>query len=96
MAIPIGVMYGLVTGISDAMTPTGFAYFRSPCSGISSTTPMLFCRSASRRMPSTFERRLGSGMPMPLSATLMRASRAAVGSLAPAHAIAWHSRSTVA
>ena len=48
-----------------------------PFSGISSITPMLFWRSASRRMPSTLPRRLGSGLPMPLSSTLMRASRIA-------------------
>ena len=49
--------------------------------------PMLFWRSASRRMPSTFARRVGSRLPMPLSSTLMLASRVAVASLPPAQAI---------
>ena len=52
MAMPIGVMYGLVTGISEQITPAGFAYLTMPLSGISSMIPMLFWRSASRRMPS--------------------------------------------
>ena len=51
--MPIGVMYGLVTGISEQITPAGLAYLTMPLSGSSSMTPMLFCRSASRRMPST-------------------------------------------
>ena len=96
MATPMGVTYGLVTGISEAMTPAGFAYLTMPFSGSSSMTPMLFCRSASRRMPSTFARRRGSGLPMPLSLTLICASRVAVFSLPPAHAIARHRRSTAA
>ena len=94
--MPIGVTYGLVTGISEAMTPAGFAYFTMPLSGISSMMPMLFCRSASRRMPSTLARRLGSRLPMPLSSTLICASRVAVASLPPAQATARHSRSTAA
>ena len=92
----IGVTYGLVTGISDAMTPAGLAYFTIPLSGISSMMPMLFCRRASRRTPSTFARRFGSGLPRPLSSTLIRASLVAVASLPPAHATARHNRSTVA
>src|SRR6267143_4890520 len=89
-------MYGLVTGISEAMTPAGFAYFTIPFSGISSMIPMLFCRSASRRMPSTFARRRGSGLPMPLSSTLICASLMAVASLPPAQATARHKLSTAA
>ena len=42
--MPIGVMYGLVTGISEQITPAGFAYLTMPFSGISSMMPMLFCR----------------------------------------------------
>ena len=94
MAMPIGVMYGLVTGISETITPAGLAYLTRPFSGISSMTPMLFWRSASRRMPSTLPRRLGSRPPMPLSSTLMLASRVAVSRLAVAQATAWHRRST--
>ena len=94
--MPIGVTYGLVTGISDAITPAGLAYLTIPLSGSSSMMPMLFCLSASRRMPSTFARRFGSGLPIPLSSTLMRASRAAVASFPPAQATARHSRSTAA
>src|SRR5712691_1159514 len=89
-------MYGLVTGISEAMTPAGFAYFTISLSGISSMIPMLFCRSASRRMPSTFARRRGSGLPMPLSSTLICASLMAVASLPPAQATARHNLSTAA
>ena len=92
----IGVTYGLVTGISEAMTPAGLAYLTIPLSGISSMTPMLFCRNASRSTPCTLARRFGSGLPMPLSSTLMRASFVAVASLPPAQAIARHSRSTAA
>ena len=33
MAMPIGVTYGLVTGISEAMTPAGLAYLTMPFSG---------------------------------------------------------------
>src|SRR5437867_1538601 len=84
--MPMGVTYGLVTGISDAMMPAGFAYLTIPFSGISSMMPMLFCRSASRRMPRTFARRFGSGLPIPLSSTLIRASRVAVASFPPAQA----------
>ena len=91
MAIPMGVTYGLVTGIRDAITPAGFAYFTMPFSGISSITPILFWREASRRIPRTFDRRLGSGLPRPLSATLIAASRVAVTSLPPAQPIARHS-----
>ena len=76
--MPIGVTYGLVTGISEAITPAGFAYLTIPLAGSSSMTPMLFWRSASRRMPRTLPRRLGSGMPMPLSWTLIGARRVAV------------------
>src|ERR1041385_7142210 len=96
MAMPIGVMYGLVTGMSEAITPAGFAYLTMPFSGISSMTPMLFWRSASRRMPSTFERRPASRLPMPLSSTLMLARRAADVSLPAAQPIAWQRRSTPA
>ena len=80
--MPIGVTYGLVTGISDAITPAGLAYLTMPFSGISSMMPMLFWRSASRRMPSTLARRVGSRLPMPLSSTLMFASRVAVALVA--------------
>ena len=31
--MPIGVTYGLVTGISAAMTPAGLAYLTMPCLG---------------------------------------------------------------
>ena len=92
----IGVTYGLVTGISDAITPAGLAYLTIPFSGISSITPMLFWRRASRSTPCTLARRFGSGLPMPLSSTLILASTVAVCSLPPAQAIAWHSRSTAA
>ena len=85
-----------MTGISAAITPAGFAYFTIPFSGISSITPILFCRNASRRIPRTFARRVGSRLPMPLSSTLKLANRIAVGSLAVAHAIARQARSTVA
>ena len=37
--------------------------------------PMLFWRRASRRMPAILARRRGSRLPMPLSSTLMFASR---------------------
>ena len=30
--MPIGVTYGLVTGMSEAITPAGFAYFVIPFS----------------------------------------------------------------
>ena len=93
--MPTGVTYGLVTGMSEAITPAGFAYFTNPRDASSSMMPMLFCRSASLRMPNTFARRVGSRLPMPLSSTLRLASRMAVGSLPPAHAIARQSRSTV-
>ena len=94
--MPIGVMYGLVTGISEQITPAGLAYLTMPFSGSSSMMPMLFWRSASRRMPSTLARRLGSRLPMPLSSTLMFASIAAVSGLAPAQPTAWQMRSTFA
>ena len=45
-------------------------------------------------MPRTLARRDGSGLPMPLSSTLMRASRVALSSLPAAHAIARMRRST--
>ena len=96
MAMPTGVTYGLVTGMSEAITPAGFAYLTMPFSGMSSMMPMLFWRRASRRMARTFERRVGSRLPMPVSSTLMLASLTAVASLPPAHATAWHNRSTVA
>ncbi len=96
MAMPTGVTYGLVTGISDGDDAGGFAYLTMPFSGISSMMPMLFWRRASRRMPRIFARRVGSRLPMPLSSTLMLASRVAVASLPPAHATARHRRSTVA
>ncbi len=96
MAIPTGVTYGLVTGINPAITPAGLAYLTMPLSGISSMIPMLFCLSASRRMPNTFARRLGSRLPIPLSSTDMFASLVAVTSLPPAQAMARHRRSTAA
>ena len=34
MAMPTGVTYGLVTGISAAITPAGFAYLTMPRAGI--------------------------------------------------------------
>ena len=42
IAMVMGVTYGLVTGISEAITPAGFAYLTMPFSGISSMIPMLF------------------------------------------------------
>jgi hypothetical protein len=78
------------------MTPAGFAYFTMPRAASSSMMPMLFCLSASRRMPWTLARRVGSRRPMPLSSTLMFASRVAVARLPPAHPMARQTRSTVA
>src|SRR6185437_1813333 len=74
-ALPTGVTTGLVTGISTASTPAGLPNFTMPFSGISSMTPMLFWRSTSRRMPSALRRREGTDSPMPVSATVMSASR---------------------
>ena len=70
----------------DAITPTGLAYFTMPFSGISSITPMLFCRRASRRIPMILKRLLGrpARSPRPLSSTLMLASRVNVAALAVA------------
>ncbi len=93
--MPTGVTYGLVTGIKAAITPAGFAYLTRPRIGSSSMMPMLFWRSASRRMPCTLARRVGSRRPMPLSSTLMFARRVAVDSLPPAQPTARQMRSTV-
>ena len=74
------------------MTPAGFAYFTIPFSGISSMTPVLFCRRASRSTPMILKRLelRPSGSPSPLSCTLIATMRLKVFSFAVAQPSAWH------
>ena len=70
--MPIGVTYGLVTGISDAMTPAGFAYLTMPLVGhllddADALLPQRVAQDAEHlRAPAS-----ARGLPMPLSSTLM-------------------------
>jgi len=90
IAFPAGVKSGLVAGITHAITPTGFAYFTIPFSGISSIIPTLFCLRASRSTPLIlyFLFSLLTGSPNLLSSMLILTNSLKVCVLATFHAIA--------
>ena len=90
--MPIGVTYGLVTGISEAITPAGFAYLTMPFSGnLLDDAHALLPQRVAEHAHAPWRGASARGLPMPLSSTLILASLVAVFSLPPAQAIAWHS-----
>ena len=72
-----GVAAGFVDGVTAPTTPTGFAYFTSPRSGLSSMTPTLLTRMRSRNVPKVlrwFLTILSATLPRPVSSTAIAAS----------------------